>query len=441
MLTVTDAAGNTATCQTLVNVLDSDSTCAGTLHKVDGIIQTPTGQRVAEISMRLTGNGFSEVTDCDDLGHFAFGDLPTGDYQLTPKNNAKWLNGVTTFDLLLISRHILGLQPLNSPYKLLAADANRSGSITAFDIVQLRKVILGILDSVPAGTSWRFMPSEFVFTDTLNPFANAPPEAIALTNLQEDQAGQNFIGIKTGDLNGNTNATDPRSPGDTAWVELPDLVLRAGVPIALPLRLKNWSALSGFQFELALQPDLIGLDSVDIRFSNLLNNSHVALRDKHLLAVSWDDGQGQADPEDSVLLVLYLLPKHTVALRSAVQLQRERVAPESYPVDQESIAPLGLRFAPGPGGTKATAATLHVFPNPFADHTTLVFDLPEAGEVQLLVCDVTGRLVLSQYRDFAAGRQQWRVQGSELPGAGVYYGRMVSVARTFSADAGLIFGR
>ncbi len=440
-LTVTDAAGNSATCQTLVNVQDSNENCGGSLHKVDGIIRTPTGQRVAEISMRLIGSGFSETTDCDSLGHFAFSEIPTGSYQLKPGNNAKWLNGVTTFDLLMISRHILGLQPLTSPYQMLAADANRSGSITALDIIQLRKVILGIQDSVPTGTSWRFIPSDFVFTDTLNPFTNAPPEAITLTGLHNDQPGRNFIGMKVGDLNGNSNAADPRSGQDTAWIELPDVLLHPGVPVAVPLRLKNWAALAGFQFEIALQPDWVSLDSVDISAANLLNNSHLYRRNDHVLAFSWDDGQQQASPDDSVVVVLHLLPKQTVRLQAAVQFQRERVAPESYPTDQEIIAPLALRFLPEPGVGKPAAAGLLVFPNPFSEVTTLAFDLPEAGEVQLSVTDSRGVPVLSRNGYFGVGYQQWRIQGGELPGPGVYYCHIISAARTFSANAGLIFGK
>ena len=440
-LTATDVAGNSATCQTLVNVQDSSSNCGGETHKVDGIIRTPTGQRVAEISMRLTGSGFSEITDCDSLGHFAFNDIPTGSYQLKPENNAKWLNGVTTFDLLLISRHILGLQPLNSPYKLLAADANHSGSITAFDMIQLRKVILGITDTIPGSTSWRFMPSDFVFTDTLNPFVNAPPEFITLNGLHSDQPDRNFIGIKVGDLNGNSNAADPRSPQDTAWVEMPDLLLHAGVPVEVPLRINKWSQLSGFQFEIALQPDLVGLDSVDMQALRLLNNSNLSRRNDHSLAISWDDGQQQANADDSVLLVLHLLPKQTVPLHSAIQLQREQLAPESYPVEAEMIAPLGLRFDSKVALTKETASTMQVFPNPFSDFTTLSFDLSEAGEVHLSVTDARGISVLSRQGNFAAGQQQWRIQGQELPGAGIYYCRLVSATRTFSANAGLIFGQ
>jgi hypothetical protein len=80
-----------------------------------------------------------------------------GDYTVTPTKDNDPLNGVSTFDLVLINKHILGLEPLNTPYKMIAADANNSRSITTFDIVELRKLILGIYTELPNNTSWRFV--------------------------------------------------------------------------------------------------------------------------------------------------------------------------------------------------------------------------------------------------------------------------------------------
>jgi len=110
------------------------------------------------------------------------------------------LNGVTTNDLVLISRHILGLQPFDSPYKIIAADANQDGKVTAFDIVILRKLILGITDELPNGKSWRFIPKSYIFPNPADPFFPAFPSEISwpiehYTNLFE------FIGVKIGDVN------------------------------------------------------------------------------------------------------------------------------------------------------------------------------------------------------------------------------------------------
>ncbi|MFN0174315.1 MAG: T9SS type A sorting domain-containing protein [Saprospiraceae bacterium] len=88
----------------------------------------------------------------------------------------EWLEGLTTYDLVCISKHILGTEPLASGYDIIAADANRSSSITSFDIVEFRKLILGIYQKLPQQQSpWIFVP-EYIPQDyqtqfDLNPFS------------------------------------------------------------------------------------------------------------------------------------------------------------------------------------------------------------------------------------------------------------------------------
>ena len=105
---------------------------------------------------------------------------------------------MTTFDLVLISKHILGIQSFDSPYKIIAADANNSGAVTTFDIVTLRRLILQI-DTEFQGTqtSWRFVDKEQNFPDPMSPFPFS--ETIdAATN-------GDFIGVKIGDVNNSSS--------------------------------------------------------------------------------------------------------------------------------------------------------------------------------------------------------------------------------------------
>ena len=53
---------------------------------------------------------------------------------LTASKNDDYLNGVSTLDLLLIQRHILGIETLDDPYKFIAADVNNDQEITATDL-------------------------------------------------------------------------------------------------------------------------------------------------------------------------------------------------------------------------------------------------------------------------------------------------------------------
>jgi hypothetical protein len=80
------------------------------------------------------------------------------DFSVTPSKNDDPLNGITEEDLTQIANHILGTEPFDSPYKIIAADANQDGHVTTLDIRYLRKLILGYIDELPNGKSWRFVP-------------------------------------------------------------------------------------------------------------------------------------------------------------------------------------------------------------------------------------------------------------------------------------------
>jgi hypothetical protein len=72
--------------------------------------------------------------------------MPTGGaYEITPSKDDDALNGITTADIILIQKHILGLQTLDSPYKLIAADVNHDEKIGGNDIINIRKLLLGDL--------------------------------------------------------------------------------------------------------------------------------------------------------------------------------------------------------------------------------------------------------------------------------------------------------
>jgi hypothetical protein len=52
-------------------------------------------------------------------------------------------------DLVKIQNTLLGIEPFTSPYDLIAADANNSQTVSAIDLVELRKLILGLYTELP----------------------------------------------------------------------------------------------------------------------------------------------------------------------------------------------------------------------------------------------------------------------------------------------------
>jgi len=92
---------------------------------------------------------------------------------------------LSALDILILIRHILNLAPITDPNLLLAADINGDNLTNAIDLITLQRVILGLLNEFPDRDAYQF------------PINNIPVELIP----GETQVIQ-FIGVKTGDLNG-----------------------------------------------------------------------------------------------------------------------------------------------------------------------------------------------------------------------------------------------
>ncbi|MDZ4705890.1 MAG: hypothetical protein SH848_18330 [Saprospiraceae bacterium] len=133
--------------------------------------------------------------------------------------------GLTTLDIIVIQRHILGLEILPRPFSWIAADVNNSGSITTLDIVLMRQVILGMSTSFGNVPIYRILPryaldSQAQFFDDFytNPFTavwHYDDELFSYSGAQsyldwfslnlpnlaiQDPKTFSFYAIKTGDV-------------------------------------------------------------------------------------------------------------------------------------------------------------------------------------------------------------------------------------------------
>ncbi|MGB4900373.1 MAG: hypothetical protein WBP00_06320, partial [Saprospiraceae bacterium] len=201
---VTDATGNVDFCHTILNIQDgSGNICGGAsdlLADVSGKIMTETSEPVEQVTLDTRGGQTVPSFKTSSSGTYAFDNLPMyGAYSIIPVRTDHPTNGVSTIDLILIQKHIIGEQVITSPYHLIAADADKSGDISAVDLIELRKLILTIYDKLPNTDSWRFVPKDYIFTNPANPWNF--PEKIDLSTLSKDEVNRDFIGIKVGDLN------------------------------------------------------------------------------------------------------------------------------------------------------------------------------------------------------------------------------------------------
>ena len=168
---------------------------------ISGRITNAAGNGLEDVSVHLTGLGGDDwFVNTDGNGDYSF-NVPQGDtYTIDPSSDLNPLNGVSTFDVVLISKHVAGELLFTSPYQIIAADADCDNSVELIDTIEIRKLILGIYDEFPCAGSYRFVSADYVFPDPQDPFPF--PETITVNNLSGDVVDQNFVGVKIGDVNG-----------------------------------------------------------------------------------------------------------------------------------------------------------------------------------------------------------------------------------------------
>lgn len=172
------------------------------IYRIGGKIQTHWGTPMPGVKVVILGPR-TDSTYTDSLGNYSFNNLMAGfSYNIKPRPDATALNGVTTQDLALISKHILNLEAFSTPWKILSADANNSGTVTTLDIVGLRRLILGIDERLALQPAWRFHRTITVFNNPSNPFIGTFfYEDAQIDNLQRNETEIDFYGIKIGDVN------------------------------------------------------------------------------------------------------------------------------------------------------------------------------------------------------------------------------------------------
>jgi len=423
---VIDAAGNSDFCDVVLILQDSPLTNACTDNA--GLLPTVAGRITSEMSEGIEGievelinmTSSSEITDLTkDDGQYKL----TGVDVFDPKSigaykNTDLLNGVSTLDLVLIQRHILGVQEIATPYKLLAADVNNSRSITASDLVNLRKLILGVSTTLDNNTSWRFVPTEYVFQDPTFPFDF--PSKINLDSLFEDKANVNFTAIKVGDVNNsaiaNARSRSTESRSQNALFVADEMKYSAGDEVSFTVKAGDFMEVMGAQF--ALDYNANALSFVGVEAGVLaLNGQHINVVNG-TIAVSYDVAHGQEIAADANLFTIKFK-----ALSSGntndISFNDDVLRAELYETDA-TIRPLSLQTRTE-GQTGIQNVLYQNEPNPFNDYTNISFELAKPSAATVRVMDVTGKVVFTSSNVYEKGYHVINVSGSSLGTSGVYY--------------------
>jgi len=404
-----DEKQNHGFCETYIEIQDNGFVCPtpGPVS-VAGVVRTEANIPLPNVEIHASGDT-ANMVKTNEKGVFRFARLRTGrSYRFTPVLDTDIRKGINGRDLMLLQQQIIGLPVLKKPTQWVAADVDRSGTLTLQDLKILQEVFLQKLDTFPGNTSWRFLDARQLAVATPGSIPLAQ-ESYPIRNYQQKDTSLHFMAVKVGDLDG--SAFTPPNPVPIANLDVADLPLRTGSVITVPI-VFNGPAASAKGIAGTLQVDrdlgeLIGMEA------GRLNATQWA----------WDPASGllsfaalEADMQggDTPLFTLLIRAKSDATLADALSFADEAGVCRSGGAVQE----LALRFVDA--GSIHQSTTGIALPNPFRDELTLRFTAGIAGDWDLKVSDSAGRLVFRERMSLEKGPQEWTAPGHRFPSPGMY---------------------
>ena len=426
--TATDDCGNSATLIVMVTVNTTPN-----IATIEGSIYTESFEEVNSVQIGLTGiDAFYQTTE--ENGEYAFSDIPMGhDYIVDPYKNDNHKNGLTTLDLVLIQRHILGLGDLDSPYKMIAADINNSQSISSVDLVILRKIILGIYDDFPNNRSWRFIDAQYNFLDATDPWLGSVPEDYEITHLDSDMK-IDFIGVKTGDVNesaiANVQSKSSETRSDNKWLlSISDKFVKKDENVVLEVKAENISKVYGWQY--TLESKDLSFIAIESASANLSNQN--IRRENSNLHMSYGHAVGlELEPNDIIYTMIFKATR-SGKLSDMLNISNRGLTAESYHKNLE-INNVEIRWNESVEESDLTQgfSVAQNEPNPWNERTSVDYYIPTAGDVKIVIKDVRGRVLFKSASYKESGNHTQDIEDSFLDGNGVlvyevhYSGKLIS---------------
>ncbi len=432
---VTDEAGNQDYCLIQLQVQDNNGVCpdsdgielSGTLNKwkdnspVKGI----------NVKMRNSSLEVNKYGDTGSDGRFTFSNISSGDsYSVEPQDDkSSCLSGVSTADLVKIQKHILGIKNFDSPYQYLAADANKSKSISASDILAIRKLILGAYDAFPNNKCWLYVDAKQQLS-TNNPYIFR--DKLSFPNMISSINDANFKVIKVGDVN--DNYTPQQMPGELQFrnsdyvvMELPDTKLVKGKTIRVPVFIKSNKSVEGLQFTINFDRGILQYENMESGQIDINDyNTGLNYLNEGKLSFSWNTAENFVPDFNKPAFYIVFDAKNNGNVSSDITISSDITTALSVIDDKE--AGLRVSYRNSDGSTKFTV--YQNTPNPFKNETTIRFNLPEHGMVELSVYNITGEQVYKTSKEFDKGLSQFIVKSTDVKSKGIFYYTLKSNGNT-----------
>ncbi len=412
-------------CSTFIDIQDAGMCPDQFRVSVEGEVHTEDFEMVDKVEVELGTTGIMDMTEKDGL--YAFEDMPLGgSYAVEPTKDIDYLNGVSTLDIIIIQRHILNQEPLESAYKMIAADINNSQDVSTIDLIELRKLILGVYDELPDNDSWRFVDAEHTFVDVLNPWLIEMPENYIISNLSSDME-IDFVGVKVGDVNGSvianseSNKIEKRASRSGLVLDVKEVV-RPNTDIRrAQISSSNYEGVTGLQSTIEFDSEQIEiLDIVGQNISLDANNYNLTKQSEGWIAISYEGSPQQAKEEEDVLFEIIYRMKTDKVNTEPFRMTSKVARSEAY-VEGDQIIEVRMAY-----GVEESIQIVSVSPNPWIDRAVIEFYIPQAGKGDWEFYDVNGKVLHKLSDTYEAGFNTIEIGRKDIQASGIVYVRLIT---------------
>ncbi len=431
-LSVEDVNGNEGTVTATITVENAP------VVSISGAAQTSIGTPIVNTVFDISG----DVTGTQTGTSFDFLVPPcNATFEIGGSKSNDGAAGVNVADAVRILRHFLQSNPFSNQWELIAADVDNSNGVNIVDAISVASYAIGVLPSLKdpntgaTGTSWVFIPTDYVFADPANPWSFDTRRTYS--GDQGVLTGQDFTGVKLGDVNFSWDLNPMRTgaPEGEVYFSMEEQVAAPGAVITIPVRVRDFASISGYQYTLNWDPSVLSFEAVNDVALEGLYGEHEVLNGH--LTTAWVDMSGGSVSlnDDAVAFELVFrvvgemgassdLSINSSLTRSmAVNDQEEEVAVKS----EAGKVTVGSATNIGGGQMSGYGLSRNV-PNPFDVSTTLHFSLGQREEVAIEIYNSVGQVVRSFRGTYAAGAHELEWDGRNASGVevseGVYFIRM-----------------
>ena len=371
-----------------------------------------------------------------DDGYYLLDDMPSGIYaSVRPSKLDNEACGITDFDLIEMRKYILGIPSdiWQYPWQIIAADADYSGSLSTQDISIASRWMLGIPFppdwSGPLPRPWTFVPtgvySGFTPPSGGSPFGYPYSEEISYTPLNQNKPDQDYFGIKRGDIDGSCNQCgdpftaqheDRSIEAQALPVILSDRAVQAGELIALPVSLDAPEPLNVVVLKIKADPshfDIEGLHAAGLPF---MDKSAVYATNEGSMRLAWFNPERAPVPMERFKNMFYVLLR---AKRSLPSIQSSISVTDFegnfVKGDSPTLYSPELHWVNG----QSSVPIYQIGPNPFDAQFGFTVESTQDTDIHLRILSPSGAEIYRHHGVVSKGRRRIDIDGSAWP-AGIY---------------------